>query len=65
MYSIMPVITLQFKGLNIYSTRFYLDEKASKLPIFLGIIYKENLPLEEAISILVDTLRHKIFSIKN
>ena len=65
MYTIMPIISLQFKGLNIYSTRFYLDEQSSKLPVFLGFIYKKDLPLEESVFKLLKSLREKISTIKS
>ncbi|UYP44349.1 hypothetical protein NEF87_000634 [Candidatus Lokiarchaeum ossiferum] len=58
MYNIMPVINLQFEGLNIYSTRFYLDEVSSKLPLYFGLIYKKELQLE-SISTFIRVLKQK------
>lgn len=65
MYNIMPVINLQFEGLNIYSTRFYLGESNSKLPIFLGFIFMKDIPLEDSVSDLLISLKQKITLIKN
>jgi GTPase SAR1 family protein len=60
MYNLMPIIDLQFQGIKIFSTRFFLDSKNKLFPVFLGFIYKNIAPNSELVEEIMDSIRLRI-----
>jgi len=60
MYNIMPTICLKFDGLNLFSTRFFLNATNRTLPIYFGFLFNNSAPNDEIVAGFLSDLREAL-----